>query len=121
MARELSDETPGSAVAVPTDVTDAVQVRHLVDEAVSAFGRIDVILNHAGVMPLSPFDRYKDEEWDRMIDVNIKGVALWDRCGSSAYAGAEKWPHHRCGISRWTHVVSQSGVVRAISEGSAKK
>lgn len=38
------------------------------------FGRIDVIFNNAGVMPLSPLNRLKVEEWDTMIDVNIRGV-----------------------------------------------
>src|ERR1700710_3021134 len=40
----------------------------------SRFGRIDVMINNAGLMPLSPLDRLKIEDWDRMIDVNIRGV-----------------------------------------------
>ena len=42
--------------------------------AVEEFGRIDVMLNNAGLMPLAPLERLKVDEWDRMIDVNIKGV-----------------------------------------------
>lgn len=59
---------------VKTDVTDAAQVEALVDKAVQLHGRIDVILNNAGLMPHSPLERRKIEDWDRMIDVNIKGV-----------------------------------------------
>ena len=71
LARELG--LPAAA-AVETDVTDVGQVRRLVDGAVAAHGRIDVIVNNAGLMPHSPLARGKVEDWDRMIDVNLKGV-----------------------------------------------
>jgi NADP-dependent 3-hydroxy acid dehydrogenase YdfG len=60
--------------AVTTDVTDATQVKALVDGAVATHGRIDVMLNNAGLMPHSPLERLKIGDWDRMIDVNLKGV-----------------------------------------------
>src|SRR5262249_21172914 len=62
------------AIAVRTDVTHHEQVKRLVDAAVQAYGRIDVIINNAGLMPQSPLERLKIDDWDRMIDVNIKGV-----------------------------------------------
>ena len=64
----------GAGAAVATDVTDAAQVKALVDGAVASHGRIDVILNNAGLMPHSPLERVKIDDWDRMIDVNLKGV-----------------------------------------------
>ena len=64
----------GAGAAVETDVTDPAQVKALVDGAVRAHGRIDVLLNNAGLMPHSPLERLKIEDWDRMIDVNFKGV-----------------------------------------------
>jgi NADP-dependent 3-hydroxy acid dehydrogenase YdfG len=64
----------GQALAVRTDVTDAAQVQALVDAAIAKYGRVDVMLNNAGLMPHSPLERLKIEDWDRMIDVNIKGV-----------------------------------------------
>jgi NADP-dependent 3-hydroxy acid dehydrogenase YdfG len=71
----LAKELDLDAQAVrQTDVTDREQVKALVDQAVAAHGRVDVILNNAGVMPQSPLERGKVDEWDRMIDVNIKGV-----------------------------------------------
>lgn len=73
LAAEL--RTSGAqALAVTTDVTDAAQVQALVDAAVRTFGRIDVMLNNAGLMPHSPLERRKIADWDRMIDVNLKGV-----------------------------------------------
>ncbi len=71
LARELK---LGTSAAVATDVTDAAQVKALVDGAVAAHGRIDVMLNNAGLMPHSPLERLRIADWDRMIDVNLKGV-----------------------------------------------
>jgi NADP-dependent 3-hydroxy acid dehydrogenase YdfG len=73
LARELTG-SGGKAIAVTTDVTDREQVRKLVDAAVQAQGRIDVMINNAGLMPHSPLERGKVDDWDRMIDVNLKGV-----------------------------------------------
>src|SRR5829696_2462941 len=73
LAKEINDNG-GKALAFAVDVTQRDQVKKLVDAAVETFGRIDVILNNAGVMPLSPMDRLNVDEWDMMIDVNIKGV-----------------------------------------------
>lgn len=73
LAKEIQ-ENGGKALAIAMDVTQRDQVKRLVDSAVEQFGRVDVILNNAGVMPLSPMDRLNVGEWDTMIDVNIKGV-----------------------------------------------
>lgn len=57
-----------------TDVTDRKQVESLAKAAKDKFGRIDVLVNNAGLMPLAPLDKLKVDEWEQMIDVNIKGV-----------------------------------------------
>ncbi len=64
----------GTARARKLDVTDREDVKAFVDAANEEFGRVDVIVNNAGVMPLSPLRALKTDEWDRMIDVNVKGV-----------------------------------------------
>jgi NADP-dependent 3-hydroxy acid dehydrogenase YdfG len=64
----------GTALYRALDVTDRADMEALAREAVREYGRLDVFVNNAGVMPLSPLDALKVEEWDRMIDVNIRGV-----------------------------------------------
>lgn len=61
-------------IAHPLDVTDRQSVAAFAEAGRAAFGPIDVIVNNAGIMPLSLMSSLKVEEWDRMIDVNIKGV-----------------------------------------------
>jgi NADP-dependent 3-hydroxy acid dehydrogenase YdfG len=56
------------------DVTKREDMDSFVEFAAREFGRVDVIVNNAGVMPLSPLEETKVSEWDRMIDVNIRGV-----------------------------------------------
>jgi NADP-dependent 3-hydroxy acid dehydrogenase YdfG len=75
--QSLADELTGrggKALAVATDVTHRDEVQRLVDAAVQTYGRIDVMINNAGLMPQSLLEHLKVDEWDQMIDVNIKGV-----------------------------------------------
>jgi len=60
----------GQASAVATDVTKHEDVQKLVDTAKETYGRVDVLFNNAGLMPLSPLESLRIDEWDRMIDVN---------------------------------------------------
>lgn len=73
LAKDIQ-EVGGKSLAVSVDVTNLEQVKKMVDTAVQQFGRVDVIINNAGIMPLSPMDRINVAEWNTMIDVNIKGV-----------------------------------------------
>ena len=73
LAAEL--EQQGAEVAVAAlDVTSRASVQQFAEVALAKWGRIDVMINNAGVMPLSPLASLKVDEWDQMIDVNIKGV-----------------------------------------------
>lgn len=76
--RSLADELSGrggKALAVATDVTNLEQVRALVDAAVQQFGRIDVMINNAGLMQQSPLERLKVNEWDNMIDITSRACS----------------------------------------------
>lgn len=64
----------GQAFSVTTDVTCRSDVENLIQQAIQKFGQVDVLINNAGIMPQAPLNKLKVDEWDRMIDVNIKGV-----------------------------------------------
>lgn len=114
----------GRDAAVQTDVTNREEVRHLVDHAVKRHGRIDVILNNAGLMPQSLLEKLKIDEWDRMIDVNIKGV-LYGIAAALPHMTAQKSGHIINVSSVAGHKVGPGGAVysatkhavRALSEG----
>lgn len=91
LAEELTGNG-GKALAIATDVTDRAQVQQLVDAAVKTFERIDVMVNNAGLMPQSLLEQLKVDEWDRMIDVNIKGV-LYGIAAALPYMKQQKAGH----------------------------
>ncbi|WP_430473023.1 SDR family oxidoreductase [Thalassospira lucentensis] len=68
------EATGGTAMARAADVTDGESVEALAYHAQNMFGRVDAIFNNAGVMPLAPMSELKTDEWDNMINVNIRGV-----------------------------------------------
>lgn len=123
LAKELV-AAGGKAKAVTTDVTDSAQVKNLVDTAASAFGRVDVLLNNAGLMPLAPLEQLKIDEWNRMIDVNFKGV-LYGIAAALPHMKAQRSGHIINVSSVYGHVVGPAATVycatkfavRALSEG----
>lgn len=121
----LADELSlGSRAALQTDVTSFKAVSRLVDHAVRLHGRIDVMLNNAGLMPHSPLERCKVEDWDRTIDVNLKGV-LYGIGAALPHMKAQKSGHiinvssvagHKVGPGGAVYAATKHAV-RVISEG----
>jgi len=114
----------GKASAVVTDVTDPLQVQALVDAAVDTHGRVDVILNNAGVMPHSPLERRKIDDWNRTIDINIKGV-LYGIAAALPHMQRERAGHiinvssvagHKVGKNNAVYAATKTAV-RVITEG----
>lgn len=123
LVAEITD-AGGKAIAVATDVTKRDDLQRLIDAAIDTYGRIDVLINNAGVMPLSPLERVKVDEWDQMIDVNLKGV-LYGVAAALPHMVAQKSGHIINVASVAGHkIFSGSAVysatkfaVRAFSEG----
>lgn len=114
----------GKALAMATDVVHRDQVRKLVDAAVQAYGRLDVMINNAGLMPQAPLERLKIDEWDQMIDVNIKGV-LYGIAAALPHMQRQRAGHfinvssvagHRVGPGFAVYAATKHAV-RALSEG----
>jgi len=114
----LADELTGSgskALAITTDVTQYDQVKRLVDAAVRTYGRIDVMINNAGLMPMSPLERVKIDDWNQMIDVNIKGV-LYGIAAALPYMKQQKAGHIINVSSVAGHKVRAGGAVYAATK-----
>lgn len=118
------EKAGGSAKYQTTDVTNRGEVEALVKTTKETYGRVDVLVNNAGLMPLSPLAALKVDEWDTMVDVNIKGVLY----GVAAVIPImkEQGAGHIINLSSVAgHKVFPSGVVycatkfavKAISEG----
>ncbi len=121
LAREIG---AGNASIVETDVTCRDDVKRLVDHAVQLHGRVDVLINNAGLMPSSMLEKLHVEEWDRMIDVNIKGV-LYGIAAALPHMIRQKSGHiinvssvagHKVGPGGTVYAATKHAV-RAISEG----
>jgi NADP-dependent 3-hydroxy acid dehydrogenase YdfG len=82
----------GKAIGFAVDVTKRAEVEALIKRAVDSFGRVDVIINNAGIMPIAPVEALKVEEWDRQIDVNIKGL-LYGVAAALPYMQKQKSGH----------------------------
>ncbi len=117
LAAELTAKG-GKAIAVTMDVTHVEQVKALVDAAIKAYGRIDVMINNAGLMPQSPLDRLKIDDWDRMIDVNIKGV-LYGIAAALPHMKQQKAGHIINVSSVAGHKVRAGGAVYAATKHAA--
>jgi NADP-dependent 3-hydroxy acid dehydrogenase YdfG len=123
LAKDL-ESRGGKALALTTDVTRREQVKALVDSAVQTYGRIDVMINNAGLMPQAPLERLKIDEWEQMIDVNIKGV-LYGIAAALPHMQRQKAGHfinvssvagHRVGPGFAVYAATKYAV-RALSEG----
>ena len=114
----------GEADLQVIDVSKREDLTSFVNKAQDRFGRLDVLISNAGLMPLSPLDDLKVDEWDRMIDVNIKGVLygiaaalpVFRKQGSGHFINVSSVAGHRVGPNGAVYSGTKFAV-RAISEG----
>jgi len=114
----------GRAAAMKVDVTRRAEVDAFVGAAAEDFGRMDVLVNNAGFMALAPLSKTLVDEWDRMVDINIKGV-LYGVAAALPVFERQKGGHIINIASVAGHKVTMGGAVycatkhavRAISEG----
>ncbi len=72
----INRQEGGQASAIRVDVTKADEVRHLVETAVSRYGRLDILINNAGTTLFKGIEETTEEDWDRIVNTNLKGVFL---------------------------------------------
>lgn len=123
LAREI-EQAGGKAHFQALDVTQLDQMQAFTAATVEAFGRLDVVVNNAGLMPLSPLAALKIDEWNRMIDVNIRGVLngiaaglpIMQRQGSGHFVNLSSIGGHAVFPSCAVYCATKFAVL-AISEG----
>ncbi|MEM8549097.1 MAG: SDR family oxidoreductase [Pseudomonadota bacterium] len=114
----------GTAIAKATDVSKRDDLEALIELAVSEYGQVDVLLNNAGIMPVAPMVMVKVDEWDKMIDVNIKGLLYgiaaalpgMKKRGKGHIINVASVAGHKV-LPNFTVYCATKHAVRAISEG----
>lgn len=94
------------SLAFKVNVTDKAMVQAMVEACVSQLGRLDILVNNAGIFPISPAATMPEADWDRVIDINLKGVFL---CSQAALG-----PLRQSGAGRIINMSSVSGLVGAV-------
>jgi NAD(P)-dependent dehydrogenase (short-subunit alcohol dehydrogenase family) len=112
-AQEVADRivaAGGVAIADPTDVTDFSAVEKMIQRAVDEFGRLDVLVNVAGILRDGMIFKMAEDQWDAVIDVHLKGTFNTTRHASAW------WREHRGGEYRLINFTSASGLYGAPSQ-----
>jgi len=122
MARDKGEETAGrireaggSAVFIQADVTNPDSVKAMVDEIISQFGRIDVLFNNAGISGVGMLHEVEPEAWDRVMNVNIRGVYI-----ASKYVIPHMMEQRSGSIINMSSCIAEIGLARRASYAATK-
>ncbi|ACT02918.1 SDR family oxidoreductase [Paenibacillus sp. JDR-2] len=118
-------EAGGKAGAYSLDVSDKAQFKAVVHAVIADFGKLDVLVNNAGIMPIRPMAEVNTDEWDAMIDINLKGVLYGIAAALPVFLAQESGQFVNISSVAGVKVFSPGGTVysgtkfavRAISEG----
>ena len=136
--RRLVEEAGGAAFIFQADVSDAQDVRHLVEETRKRYGPVSILINNAGIAIQKPFDELTESDWDATIDVNLKSAFLltqavlpdmraarWGRIvnisSNAAFTGGRVGPHYaasKAGMHGLTHGYAAALVKEGITVNS---
>lgn len=105
-AKEI-EELGGRTLVVQASVTERAQVEHLIGNTVEKFGRLDVLVNNAGGFPIKPFAAVTDEEWDQVMNLDLKSVFLCSQTALSVMRTKRR--------GTIVNIASVSGLVGAVS------
>jgi NAD(P)-dependent dehydrogenase (short-subunit alcohol dehydrogenase family) len=123
----LITEKGNQALFIKTDVRDLNDIQRAVSETVREFGRIDVLVNNAGVLQYLPFVQVTEEDWDRIIDINLKGTFFFAQAAAKEMIRARQGAKiinmssiaSEVAIEFQSHYMASKGGVRMLTKGMA--
>jgi NAD(P)-dependent dehydrogenase (short-subunit alcohol dehydrogenase family) len=123
----LITEKGNQALFIKTDVRDLNDIQRAVSETVREFGRIDVLVNNAGVLQYLPFVQVTEEDWDRIIDINLKGTFFFVQAAAKEMISARRGGKiinmssiaSEVAIEFQSHYMASKGGVRMLTKGMA--
>lgn len=114
---DLASSGGARCIAVETDVSDRRSVGAMVDEVVGELGGVDIVVNNAAIYPLRPWTEIEEEEWDRVLAVNLKGYFL---CARAAYPHIRERGRGRIiNVASITFFIGWSGFLDYVSSKGA--
>ena len=99
-AKETENKTGSKCLAITCDVSKKDDVENLVKNAEEKFGSVDILVNNAGIYPFKPFMDLTEEDWDKIMDINLKSMFL------TSQAVARKMKENDAKFRTWTYPYS---------------
>ena len=98
-AAALVRQTGQQAITLPTDVSQVAEVKKMVVDAHAHFGRLDILVNAAGINLRQPAESFSETDWDALMNVNLKGAFFACQAAGEGHAGARWRQNHQSGVA----------------------
>lgn len=89
-AKKVAEEIGGNAVAIKCNVSKKEEVDNLINQAVKRFGKIDILVNNAGIYPYKAFLEMTEEDWDKVLNINLKSIFLCSQAAAKVMEEGSK-------------------------------